>query len=65
MSRHRQPPSLLFLLLGIGSIGATDVYLVRAFLVEAIPERLVTAAVFAGLSVLWAFAYLQRRRQEP
>lgn len=54
---QRRPfPWQLHLLLGVLSVLAAGIVLVRGATVDWTAERIVTAAVFAGFGVLWLVA---------
>lgn len=56
MTSQEFPPTG-FLVLGVLSLVASVLFLVRAVGVEATTERMVSAAVFGVMGVLWLAAY--------
>ena len=56
MTSHGFPPTG-FLVLGVLSLAASVLFLVRAVGVEATTERMVSAVVFGVMGVLWLAAY--------
>lgn len=61
MERRGFPPAG-FLLLGVSSIAAAAVFLIRAAGVEATAERLWSAVIFAAMGVFWLVAYWMAHR---
>ena len=61
MTVHKFPPAG-FLVLGVLSIAASVLFLVRAAGVEATTERFVSAVVFGVMGVLFLAAYWASRR---
>ena len=62
MARKTSFPPIGFLVLGLLSIGASIIFLVRSAAVEATPARLWSAAVFGVLGIFWLAAYSSARR---
>ena len=56
MTSHEFPPTG-FLVLGVLSLAASVLFLVRSVGVEATTERMVSAVVFGVMGVLWLAAY--------
>jgi uncharacterized membrane protein HdeD (DUF308 family) len=56
MTAHRFPPTG-FLVLGVLSIAASVVFLVRAAGIEATTERILSAVVFGVMGVIFLAAY--------
>ena len=56
MTTRKFPPAG-FLMLGVLSIAASVVFLVRAAGIEATPERLISAVVFGVMGVVFLAAY--------
>lgn len=56
MADHKFPP-VAFLTLGLLSIAASIIFLVRAAGIEASTERVVSAIAFGALGVLFLVAY--------
>ena len=56
MTTHKFPP-VGFLMLGVLSIAASVVFLVRAAGVEVTTERVLSAAVFGVMGVVFLIAY--------
>ena len=56
MTVHKFPPTG-FLVLGVLSIAASTLFVVRAVGIEAITERVWSAVVFGVMGVLWLTAY--------
>ncbi len=46
-----------FLMLGILSLGASLIFVVRVLSVEATTERIISAVVFGAMGLLWLWAY--------
>jgi len=46
-----------FLTLGVLSLAATAVFIVRAISIDATGERIISAIVFGAMGVLWLVAY--------
>ena len=61
MARQSSFPPTGFLILGILSIAASIVFVVRSVAVEATPERIWSAVVFATLGFFWLVAYWSAR----
>ncbi|MEA2023838.1 MAG: hypothetical protein U9N79_06030 [Actinomycetota bacterium] len=53
----RKFPRTGFLVLGVLSIGACLIFVVRAASVEATTERVWSAVVFGAMGILWLWAY--------
>lgn len=53
-----------YVVLRVGALGATGIFLGRALAVDATVERLVSAAVFALLGLFWLVLARQARRPE-
>jgi hypothetical protein len=53
-----------FLLLGVLSLAAAVLFVVRASIVEATGERIASAVAFGLVGVLWLAAYVAARRAE-
>ena len=62
MARQSSFPPTGFLILGILSIAASIVFLVRAVAVEATAERIWSAVIFGTFGVFWLAAYWSARR---
>lgn len=60
MTRH-EFPSAGFLILGVLSLGASVLFIVRAASVEATAERIWSAVVFGAMGILWLGAYWSSR----
>jgi hypothetical protein len=60
MSKHEFPPAG-FLILGVLSLGASVLFIVRAAGVEATAERIWSAVVFGALGIFWLAAYWSSR----
>jgi uncharacterized membrane protein HdeD (DUF308 family) len=60
MTDHRFPPTG-FLVLGVLSIAASVLFLLRAAGIEATTERVLSAAVFGVMGVLFLAAYWASR----
>jgi hypothetical protein len=56
MTRH-EFPSVGFLILGVLSLAASVLFIVRAAGVEATTERIWSAVVFGAMGVFWLAAY--------
>jgi hypothetical protein len=46
-----------YLVLGVLSLAAAVLFVVRAFVVEATTDRILSAALFGGMGVVWLVAY--------
>lgn len=57
MSKRSSFPLAGFLILGVLSLAASAVFLVRAVVVEGTLERVLSAAVFGVFGALWLVAY--------
>lgn len=57
----REFPRTGFLVLGVLSIAACLIFVVRAMGVEATAERVWSAAGFGALGILWLWAYWSSR----
>ncbi len=62
MARPPRFPPIGFLILGVLSLAASIVFVVRAAVVDATSERVSSAVLFAGFGVLWLAAYWSTRR---
>ena len=62
MARQSSFPPTGFLILGILSIAASIVFVVRVVAVEATAERIWSAVVFGALGFFWLAAYRSARR---
>ena len=62
MARQSSFPPTGFLILGILSIAASIVFVVRAVAVEATPERIWSAVIFGTFGFFWLVAYWSARR---
>lgn len=62
MSRRAGFPPTGFLALGVLSLIAAILFVVRAIGVEATAERIWSAIVLGGFSVFWLVAYASARR---
>jgi hypothetical protein len=60
MSKHQFPPAG-FLILGVLSLAASILFIVRAAGVEATAERIWSALVFGAMGILWLAAYWSSR----
>lgn len=63
MARGSSFPPNGFLLLGVLSLAASALFVVRAVSVEATTERVWSAILFGGFGVFWLAAYWSTRRQ--
>jgi len=54
-------PSAGFLILGVLSLGASVLFIVRAASVEATAERIWSAVVFGAMGILWLGAHWSSR----
>ena len=63
MARQSSFPPTGFLILGILSIAASIVFVVRSVAVEATAERIWSAAIFGAFGFFWLAAYWSARRQ--
>jgi hypothetical protein len=64
MSAHKFPPAG-FLVLGVLSIGASILFLIRAASVEATSERIWSAVAFGSMGVFLLAAYWADRHPSP
>ena len=62
MARQSSFPPTGFLILGILSIAASIVFVVRAVAVEATAERIWSAVIFGTFGFFWLAAYWSARR---
>jgi uncharacterized membrane protein HdeD (DUF308 family) len=62
MARQSSFPPTGFLILGILSIAASIVFVVRAVAVEATAERIWSAVIFGTFGFFWLAAYWSGRR---
>ena len=62
MARRSSFPPIGFLILGVLSLAAAVVFIVRAAVVEGTAERLWSAVLFGGFGVFWLAAYWSARR---
>ena len=62
MAEKKAFPPLGFLILGVLSIAASTLFVVRAAVVDGTVERILSAVVFGGFGVLWLTAYWSTRR---
>ena len=62
MARQSSFPPTGFLILGILSIAASIVFVVRAVSVEATAERIWSAVIFGAFGFFWIAAYWSARR---
>lgn len=58
----REFPRSGFLLLGVLSLAAAVLFVIRAVIVEATGERIASAIAFGVMGMLWLGAYLSGRR---
>ena len=58
----REFPRSGFLLLGVLSLAAAAVFVVRMVAVEATGERIASAIVFGVMGLLWLIAHVSGRR---
>ncbi|MEA2000718.1 MAG: hypothetical protein U9N84_02335 [Actinomycetota bacterium] len=63
MAQRSPFPPVGFLILGVLSLGAAALFLIRAAIVEGTAERIWSAVVFAGLGVFWVVAYWSDHRR--
>ena len=63
MARQSSFPPIGFLILGILSVAASIVFLVRSVAVEATAERMWSAVIFGAFGFFWLAAYWAARRQ--
>jgi hypothetical protein len=63
MAQRSSFPPVGFLILGVLSLGASALFLIRAATVEGTAERLWSAVVFAGFGVFWLVAYWSDHRR--
>ncbi len=63
MARQSSFPPTGFLILGILSIVASIVFVVRSVAVEATAERIWSAVIFGAFGLFWLAAYWSARRQ--
>lgn len=63
MARQSSFPPIGFLILGILSVAASIVFLVRSVAVEATAERMWSAVIFGAFGFFWLAAYWSARRQ--
>lgn len=63
MARQSSFPPIGFLILGILSVAASIVFLVRSVAVEATAERIWSAVIFGAFGLFWLAAYWSARRQ--
>lgn len=54
-------PPLGFLILGVLSVVASVIFVVRAAVVDGTLERILSAVLFGGFGVLWLTAYWSTR----
>ena len=62
MARQSSFPPTGFLILGVLSIAASIVFVVRAVAVEATAERIWSAVIFGTFGFFWLAAYWSARR---
>lgn len=62
MARQSSFPPTGFLILGILSVAASIVFVVRAVAVEATAERIWSAVIFGAFGFFWLAAYWSARR---
>ena len=60
----REFPRSGFLVLGVLSLAAAVLLVIRAVIVEATGERIASAIVFGMMGILWLAAYLSGRRAD-
>ena len=63
MARGSSFPPIGFLILGVLSLAASALFVIRAVSVEATTERVWSAILFGGFGVFWLAAYWSARRQ--
>jgi uncharacterized membrane protein HdeD (DUF308 family) len=63
MARHSPFPPAGFLILGVLSVAASAVFLVRAVVVGATAERILSAVLFGAFGFFWLAAYRSARRR--
>lgn len=63
MVKRSSFPPVGFLILGVLSLAAAILFLVRAATVESTAERVWSAIVFAGFGVFWLVVYWSDRRR--
>ena len=63
MARQSSFPPTGFLIVGILSIVASIVFVVRSVAVEATAERIWSAVIFGAFGLFWLAAYWSARRQ--
>jgi hypothetical protein len=57
----REFPTVGFLILGVLSLAASVLFVMRAAVVEATAERIWSAVVFGAMGVFWLAAYWSSR----
>lgn len=62
MAEKNTFPPLGFLILGVLSVVASIIFVVRAAVVDGTLERILSAVVFGGFGVFWLTAYWSTRR---
>jgi len=62
MTRQSSFPPVGFLILGVLSLAAAALFIIRAAVVEGTAERLWSAVVFGGFGVFWLVAYWSTHR---
>ncbi len=62
MGEKKTFPPLGFLILGVLSVVASIIFVVRAAVVDGTLERILSAVLFGGFGVLWLSAYWSTRR---
>ena len=62
MARQPSFPPIGFLVLGVLSLAASVVFIIRAVTVEGTAERIWSAVLFGGFGVFWLAAYWSSRR---
>ncbi len=63
MVKRSSFPPVGFLILGVLSLAAATLFLVRAATVEGTAERVWSAVVYTGFGVFWLVAYWSDRRR--
>lgn len=63
MAQRSSFPPVGFFILGVLSLAAATLFLVRAATVAGTAERIWSAIVFAGFGVFWLVAYWSERRR--
>ena len=63
MAQRSSFPPVGFLILGLLSLAAATLFLIRAATVEGTAERVWSAVVFAGFGIFWLAAYWSDHRR--